>query len=78
MMGTVRMGIGFGKGLDRRVNGFVGAAWGLYAEQFQQGVLVADIGIPLSRSLDLLVRGSAGPGAGKAQWAAGGGLRAVW
>jgi hypothetical protein len=78
MMGTVRFGLGFGKGLERRVNGFVGAAWGPYGEQFQQEVLVADIGIPLSRSFDLLIRGSAGPGAGTAQWATGGGLRVVW
>jgi hypothetical protein len=78
MMGVVRVGIGFGKGLERRPNGFLGAVWGPYTEQLGQGVLLADIGIPLSRSLDLLVRGSAGPGAGKAQWAAGGGLRVVW
>lgn len=78
MMGTVRLGLGFGKGLERRTNGFVGLAWGPYTDKGQQGVLVADVGIPLSRSLDLLVRGSAGPGVGTAQWAAGGGLRAVW
>ena len=77
MMGTVRVGMGFGQGpaARGRVNGFVGLAWGPYTDVVGQGVVTADIGIPLSPSLELLVRGNAGPGAGKAQWAVGGGLR---
>jgi len=75
MMGSVRVGIGFGKGLGRQANGFVGLAWGPYAEHFDQGVLQVDIGVPVLPFVDLLIRGNAG---GQAQWAAGGGLRAVW
>jgi hypothetical protein len=80
MMGTVRIGVGFAQGpADRpRVNGFVGLAWGPYTDEVGQGVLLADFGFPLSTSMELMVRGSAGPGAGKAQWAMGGGLRASW
>lgn len=78
MMGTVRMGLGFGQtpAAAPRMSGFIGVAWGPFTDKFGQGVVVADLGIPLSRSVDLLIRGSAGPGAGEAQWAAGGGLRA--
>jgi hypothetical protein len=80
MMGTVRIGVGFGQGPtpQRRASGFVGLAWGPYTEKLGQGVVLADIGIPLSRSLDLLVRANAGPGSGTVQWAAGGGLRMAW
>ena len=76
--GTVRAGIGFGTGLERRPSGFIGVAFGPFTERLQQAVAVADLGIPLSRNLDLLLRGGAGPGMGKPQWAAGAGLRAVW
>ena len=78
MIGTVRFGLGFGKGLERRTHGFLGLAGGPYSGSSQTGVLLADIGIPLSGFLDLLVRGSVGPGSGRTQWSAGGGLRAVW
>jgi hypothetical protein len=78
MMGTVRMGVGIGNRMERRTSGFVGVAWGPFGQKMGQGVLLADVGIPVSRSFDLLVRGSAGLGAKTPQWAVGGGLRAVW
>ena len=80
MMGTVRTGVGFGQGLTsrRRVNGFVGLAWGPYTDELGQGVVVADLAFPVTRSLEFLVRGNIGPGAGMAEWAAGGGMRMTW
>jgi len=80
MMGTVRIGVGFGQVPTARpgVNGFVGLAWGPYTDQIGQGVLLADFAVPVAPSVEILVRGSAGPGAGKAEWAAGAGLRASW
>lgn len=80
MMGTVRIGVGFGQGPTprRSVNGFVGLAWGPYTDQLGQGVVLVDVAIPVAHSVELLIRGNAGPGAGRRQWAAGGGLRMVW
>ena len=76
--GTVRAGIGFGTGLERRSSGFIGVAFGPFTDRLQQALAVVELGIPVSRNLDLLLRGGAGPGMGKPQWAAGAGLRAIW
>ena len=75
--GIARFGFGFGEGLAGRVGGFVGLSFGPFGSHKPQ--VQADLGIPVSPHVDLLVRGNLGGSeTAPAQWAAGGGMRLVW
>jgi hypothetical protein len=69
VMGPFRFGIGF-------AYGFIGAAMDPYAvDRFREASLLADIAVPVARSVDVRLAGRAGSGYKVGQYGVGGGIR---
>jgi hypothetical protein len=74
VMPHVSLGLGWGRGRERRVGGFVGLGFGPYHQKGRQTVLAGELEIPAGQ-LDLLLRAQQGSGYDIPQWAVGAGLR---
>ena len=73
--GWGRIGLGFNEGHLRGVSAFVGVSGCPYCnEKIKVGVF-GDVVIPATRTLDLMVRGRAGPGQRLGEWGSGLGVR---
>lgn len=71
----LRAGVGWNQGWARGTRGFIGVGmWPYtYVERLDPR-LVGEFDLPVSRRIDLLLRGQIGPGADRIQWGAGAGV----